>query len=191
MNWPARIYIKAFAQEGMDQVRDSEFIPIFQGWIRDSALEGTWIDVADYGHVHQGPGVLLAGHDGHLMTDREDGRLGLLYQSRRSQGLAPDLKRLLSACALLESAPSLSGRLKFSMDKLLVGVNDRLVIAAGLDEDAWGRAILEALREVGVTASLPATPGNDPHTGGKASRLSVTVRFDTAITMQSLAHFPA
>jgi adenylyltransferase/sulfurtransferase len=38
-------------------------IPLFHRFIQERAVEGLLIDVADYLHVPQGPGVLLIGHD--------------------------------------------------------------------------------------------------------------------------------
>ena len=40
------------------------FVPVFHDWIRRGAVEGLLIDVARYGHVHHGPGIMLVGHEG-------------------------------------------------------------------------------------------------------------------------------
>ncbi len=60
-----------------------EFIPIFHHWIQNQELEELLIDVADYRHVPDGPGVVLITHDAHYAMDLADGRLGLLYSRRR------------------------------------------------------------------------------------------------------------
>ena len=60
-----------------------EFIPVFHDWIQTQQLEELLIDVADYRHVPQGPGVVLIAHDAHYAMDLTDARLGLLYSRRR------------------------------------------------------------------------------------------------------------
>ena len=58
-------------------------IPVFHGWIRDNLLDGLPIDVADYKHVPNGPGLMLIGHDGDYAIDFANGRSGLWYSHKR------------------------------------------------------------------------------------------------------------
>ena len=45
-------------------------IVVFHDWIRTRALdEDVLVDVADYGHVKGGPGVLLVCHEGHYVIE--------------------------------------------------------------------------------------------------------------------------
>ncbi len=60
-----------------------EFIPVFHDWIQTQQLAELLIDVADYRHVPQGPGIALIAHDAHYVMDLTDARLGLLYSRRR------------------------------------------------------------------------------------------------------------
>lgn len=132
--------IKFFAVEPAD-VRLTEFIPVFHRWIQNHVADGLLIDVADYSHVVDGPGVLLVAHEGNYAMDKTGGRLGLLYV--RKQPLAGDLaERLaraaeiaLEACRDLERTLDLAGRLKFRTDEILVLANDRLV--APNTEETW------------------------------------------------------
>ena len=115
-----------------------EFIPIFHHWITTHELEELLIDVADYRHVPDGPGVVLITHDAHYAMDLTDGRLGLLYSRRRETqpGLrdiqsAEDRLRsvwqcALTACQRLTAHPALAGRLQFRGNELLLRCNDRL-----------------------------------------------------------------
>src|ERR1700733_4094441 len=89
-----------------------EFIPVFHGWIRQQKIEGhQLIDVHDYSHVANGPGILLVAHEGNFSMDQEDGRLGLFYYRKRelSGTLEANLKTVvntaLNACKLLEAEP--------------------------------------------------------------------------------------
>lgn len=106
-------------------------IPVFHTWIRENKLNDFVIDVGDYGHVTNGPGVVLIGHGSDYYLDVTDGRFGLLYSRKRALeaddegSLVDALRRALLATSLLESEPSLPG-LRFSLGDILVRVNDRL-----------------------------------------------------------------
>lgn len=106
---------------------------IFQGWIRDKRLgEEMLIDVADYAHVHHGPGIMLIGHQADYALDESEGRTGLLYSRKRDFGgefpeqLGEALRRLKTAAEALQAEAALPAPLTFANDELLVRVNDRL-----------------------------------------------------------------
>jgi hypothetical protein len=115
-----------------------EFIAVFHDWIQTQQLEELLIDVADYRHVPQGPGVVLIAHDAHYVLDLSDARLGLLYSRRREThpsrgailGVEDRLRSVwrcaLTACQRLEAHPVLHGRLQFRGHELLLRCNDRL-----------------------------------------------------------------
>lgn len=115
-----------------------EFIPIFHHWIQAQELEELLIDVADYRHVPEGPGIVLITHDAHYAMDLADGRLGLLYSRRREtqprqraiRSVEDRLRSVwqcaLTACQRLAAHPALSGRLQFRGNELLLRCNDRL-----------------------------------------------------------------
>lgn len=108
------------------------FMPIFQRWIQEDRLPGLLLDVADYTHVADGPGMVLVAHEGQYVMDGVEGRLGLLYSHRRGVAgdfdarLAESFRRALRACALVESEPSLQGRVRFATGDILFRANDRL-----------------------------------------------------------------
>ena len=114
------------------------FIPIFHHWIQTQCLDELLIDVADYRHVHNGPGVILVAHDAHYAIDAGDGQLGLLYSRRREthpsrasfddarERLASVFQCALAACQRLEAEAAFQGRLRFRTDRLSLRVNDRL-----------------------------------------------------------------
>ena len=107
------------------------FVPIFHRWIQKSTLPGTLIDVADYAHLPQSPGVVLVAHEAILMIDETEGPRGLLYirKTPLAGTLTPRceavLRAGLQACALLEQEPDLKG-LKFKAGEAWVLSNDRL-----------------------------------------------------------------
>jgi hypothetical protein len=129
--------LKLFLHEAVS-VDLETFIPLFHRWIQDQRLQELLIDVADYRHVHHGPGMVLIAHDAHYAMDMAQGRLGLLYSRRREthpsrqtlQSVADRLRSVfhcaLTACQELETDPALQGRLWFRGDELLLRLNDRL-----------------------------------------------------------------
>ena len=128
-----RIGIKFFAENSAD-VRAKEFVPIFHSWIQKQSVEAhQLIDVHDYSHVHNGPGILLVAHEGNFSTDMSNGKLGLMYFRKLPSGgttedvLRSCLKAAQQGVALLEAEPTLAGKLRFRQDELLVISNDRLL----------------------------------------------------------------
>ena len=123
-----RIGIKLFADSPAPvPVRD--FIPVFHSWIQKQAIEHhLLIDVHNYSHIHNGPGILLVAQEGNFSIDMTDGRMGLLYYQKKSTNdMASILKTALAACKLLESDPAFGGRLRFRTDEMWVITNDRLL----------------------------------------------------------------
>lgn len=129
--------LKLFVQDPAE-VDLAALIPVFHGWIQTQALDDVLIDVADYRHVHHGPGVILVAHDAHYAMDTADGRIGLRYSRRRethpsrrgiqevTERLASVFRSALTACYLLEQSSALPGHLRFRGDVLSLRLNDRL-----------------------------------------------------------------
>jgi len=126
-----KIVVKYFAAEP-GSVKPGEFIPVFHRWIQKHAVEGMLIDVADYGHLPGGPGVVLVAHEADYFVDTMEGPLGLLYnrkapsQGRLSDRIASAFRAALGACVKLETEPEFQGRLKFRAGEALFLSNDRL-----------------------------------------------------------------
>jgi hypothetical protein len=124
-----RIGIKLLADSSAPvPVRD--FIPVFHTWIQKQAIEHhLLIDVHNYSHIHNGPGILLVAQEGNFSIDMAEGRMGLFYYRKKSgNDFASVLKTALAACRLLESDPAFGGRLRFRMDEMWVVTNDRLLV---------------------------------------------------------------
>jgi hypothetical protein len=116
-------------------------IPVFHRWIQERSLDELMVDVADYTHVPEGPGVVLVCHDAIYSLDQGGGALGLLYSRRREthaslgpiatldDRLASVFRRALVACGKLERERDLAG-LTFPLDRFELAINDRRVGAA-------------------------------------------------------------
>ena len=108
-------------------------IPVFHSWIQDQVCEELLLDVADYRHVHGGPGVLLIGHEADYSLDNTDNRLGVRYKRKAvleggNQGrLSQAARAALSACQRLEQDTRLNGKLHFNGQDIEILVNDRLL----------------------------------------------------------------
>jgi len=86
------------------------------------------IDVHDYSHMQEGPGILLVAHEGNFSIDMGGGRPGLLYYRKIPTTLSPGehlatiLRSAIEAVRLLER----DARVQFNLDEVLVLANDRL-----------------------------------------------------------------
>ena len=114
-------------------VKLEAMIPVFHGWIQSKACEEIMIDVADYRHVHAGPGVVLVGHQADYSVDNTDNRLGIRYNRKATlEGSNRDrfsqaLRAALRACQRLEADEKLSGSLRFNGQDMKLFVNDRML----------------------------------------------------------------
>jgi len=131
-----KFQVKLYTRAG--DIELSKLVPVFHEWIRVKKIpDELLIDVADYAHVPQGPGVVLIGHQSDYYLDVADDRPGLLYSRKR--GFAGDFnasvddafRRALSACRHLEEESRLD--FEFATDEVLFRVQDRL---AAPNEDA-------------------------------------------------------
>lgn len=79
---PKRLAIK-FNLKQNPSTQAKDIVPVFQRWIQDHSIEGMLIDVIDYKHVTDGPGVLLVADEGDYGYDFADGQVGLQYLRKR------------------------------------------------------------------------------------------------------------
>jgi len=124
-------------------------IPIFNNWIKDHVFEELLLDVADYRHIPDGPGVMIIGHQADYSVDNTDNRLGVRYNRKtpldgtNDQRLRQAARAALLACQRLESEPALQGRLRFNGRDVELFFNDRLLVP---NTDATREAIRPELK---------------------------------------------
>lgn len=148
-----RLTLKLYADVGSD-FSPARVVPVFHALIRERSLKDeVLIDVADYSHVHDGPGVVLIGHGSDYYLDLGEGRPGLVYARKRegpseTEALVKDaFGRALAAAQLLEQSPDLG--LRFRTDELRLSVPDRLrAPPADATLAALGPALARALAAV-------------------------------------------
>lgn len=159
------INVKLFAATG-SRVHWPDLIPVFHRWIRDNVLPGIPIDVADYSHVPEGPGIMLVAHDAFFSVDNRAGHLGFLYNRRTATdgdlaaNLAEAYDSALSAARKLELEID---DLRFDADRFEMFVNDRMLAPNNAGTDAAIRPAVEALYQerIGKPASV-SLDSSDP-----------------------------
>lgn len=128
---PHRIAAKYFVTEPA-AVALPAFVPVFHRWIQERRVDELLIDVVDYKHVHEGPGIVLVGHEADYALDLGRGRPGLRYSRKRQgygdlrEGLRLVVRQALLGCHLLENESSFEGRITFGTDELEIAFLDRL-----------------------------------------------------------------
>jgi len=191
----AKIDLKVFAaangRDGGTPLELERVIPVFHRWIQERVLDELLVDVADYTHVPEGPGVVLVCHDALYALDGAGGELGLLYSRRREthpslgtiasldDRLASVFRRALAACDRLEREESLGGALRFPGDRFLVAVNDRRVTAEQAGE------LAAALGRLAAWLLPGETPAIEIHQRA-GDRLAASVRRDRAAGVAEL-----
>jgi hypothetical protein len=164
-----KLQIKVFTKNTAS-VPVTPVVPVFHEWIKQGAFSELLIDVVDYAHVHQGPAVLLVGHESDYSLDLREGRPGLVYSRKRGGPSDPvelvldGLRRALSACKKLEDDASIEPRFAFSGERLEIRLNDRRLAA---NDEATFRdvkpVVEQALRKVyGDVGFSVSRRENDP-----------------------------
>jgi hypothetical protein len=173
-----RLGVKFFAADPAS-IRIEEFIPVFHGWIQKQAIPNhLLIDVHDYSHIHQGPGILLVSHEGNFSLDLSEGRPGLYYNRKTPTGLPPAahvaavIQAAVEACRLLEK----DARLRFTTEQFLIIANDRL--EAPNDENTF--AALQPILSAALREALD-------HSEFKLSRVSADPKERLTILVEGLS----
>lgn len=165
---PKRISAKIFATDPSAEVDLHAFIAVFHEFIREKKVEGLLIDVADYSHVPEGPGIVLIGHDVDYSIDQSAGRAGLLTLRKRIEGekLADLLDDSVRKCLLAVKAVQENGSTgtSFSTQALRVQLVDRLAAPNSDQGYASFRSEFEGLaqRLFGDGASVERADADEP-----------------------------
>src|SRR5262245_60635035 len=166
---PLRLAVKLFATRAIPRAELHPFIAVFHRFIQQAAVPGLLIDVADYAHVPDGPGVILIGHEVDYGIDLAGGRTGLLTTRKRVDGdatlpevLRDTLGKALAAARAIEADDSVSVR--FAPDAVEIAFPDRL--AAPNTASAFEAACKElqpiAAAVFGAAARFENSAGSDP-----------------------------
>ena len=122
------INVKLFVRDP-EEVDLEAVVPVFHGWIQGQIFDELLLDVADYSHVPDGPGVVLIGHEADYALDNTDGRLGVRY-NRKAPWPGSNRERLLQATrSALNAFQRLEQdfNLHFNNREIEIVVNDRML----------------------------------------------------------------
>ena len=121
------------AFEDPGQIDLGGLIPVFHSWIQDQVSDELLLDVADYRHVPDGPGIILIGHEANYSVDNVEGRLGLRYNRKaviagtNQDRLEQAFRSVVRAAQRLEEDAPEGGKLAISGHDIEVWINDRLL----------------------------------------------------------------
>jgi hypothetical protein len=124
--------VKMLVKEPQEAALDA-LIPVFHSWIQGQVFDELLLDVADYRHVHDGPGVILIGHEANYSVDKTDAKLGVRYNRKAAldgsnqDRLQQATRAAVTACRRLETEPGLEGKFRFNGREMEFFVNDRLL----------------------------------------------------------------
>jgi hypothetical protein len=139
-----KIVIGCFAVE-REPVPLTAFIEVFHGWIQ--ASDGVYYDVADYSHMHHGPGIVLVAPDFNVSVDETGGRRCFLFSQKtllegsNQERLTRVFQNALEHCQRLQAEPALRGKIEFRFDEFEITLNDRLLAPAG--DESYGALKVE------------------------------------------------
>jgi hypothetical protein len=182
-----KLSVKFFVEQP-DNIPLTQFIDVFHGWIQ--ASDGDYHDVADYSHVHAGPGIVLVADDANISIDETENRRGLLFKQKRhlSGSNEERLRAVMAAavknCRKLEAEPGLRGKIRFGADEAVIWVNDRLV---GTNTEQSFQELKAEVEPFGKklygNAELAFERDTDPW-----KRLHVRMKSSAALNIDSLWH---
>ncbi len=118
-------------------------IEVFHQWVSEQVFDDVLVDVADYRHVSQGPGLFIIGHEFNYQLGLRTSRWEFSCVQKRSlksheNPLRITFGRAIQACRLLEDSLGEGGM--FISQEVRVGTRDgrcKEISPAELEEFAW------------------------------------------------------
>ncbi|HLB30095.1 MAG TPA: hypothetical protein VJN91_01065 [Gammaproteobacteria bacterium] len=184
-----RLGVKWLAEESAP-LNLLDLIPVFHRWIQDHTLDNLLIDVAEYTHMHHGPGVLIIAHEGNYGYDETHGERGLVYYSKQplpetdlAARMAVVARKGLEACVCFSREANLGAQVTFPCNRLEIFANDRLQTP---NTDAAWEAFAQAAQTLAVRlfpdqACKIERRSNDPR-----ERLAAIIRTEQATGPEAL-----
>ena len=159
-------------------------VPVFHRWIQVGRTGELLLDVADYRHVHHGPGIVLVGHEADYAVDTAGGRVGLRYVRKRSpsDSLSGAIRQAVGAAA--KGARWLVEDMGLGTDYIGAG-SFELVIVDPLhypNDDANLWRVAKALSRIFLSAGVQA-----PHVARTIADLAGAARVGRAHVAEALA----
>ncbi len=131
-----------------DAVSD-RLLAVFSRWRGEEGEE--IIDLQDYAHVPDGPGIVLVSKRWVLSVDWAAGRPGVLLSTRRrlqgshDERFAQALQLLLEKAQRLLAEPEMQGAAQPNCGELQVTINDRVLFSGADEAESQLRGALESI----------------------------------------------
>ena len=162
-----------------------DFIPVFHRWIQDNIFDDhLLIDVADYSHILDGPGVMLISHEGNFSLDQENKQPGIMYM-RKTEIAGSFTKRFnMVLSTVIKVANRLSDininkQINFKPNLFRFIANDRLYAGNTADnQDLYKQKIQKAL-----DGKYPGCQFEFRDVSDENERLAFTVNFSNDINI--------
>ncbi len=179
------VNVKIFV-DGEMTVDWESFIVVFHRWVAEQAMDEMLIDVADYRHVPNGPGVVLVGHEADYAMDNTGGRAGLRYNCKVARENSNEdrvrhaLAAAAGACLLLEAE---FADLRFSRHEFELTINDRALAPNNNQTlEACGSELPKLLQNVLGVSEVDLDYNRDPR-----CLFGAVVKLGSPIDLESLA----
>lgn len=110
-------------------------ISILHDWISNQDLEEILIDVADYRHVPDGPGIILIGHQANISLTEDNRCITLCYNRKiatkgtNEERFRQAVRGALIVCEKLELDERLTGKMNFECQEIEILINDRIFVS--------------------------------------------------------------
>ena len=170
-----KLAVKIFVEQP-NTIPLTDFIDVFHRWIQRT--DGAYHDVADYSHMHAGPGIVLIANDANVSMDESGNRRGLLFSQKgplagsNREKLRHVLRGVIANCRKLEAERSFDGKLRFDRSEFEISVNDRAVaVNSGAASRALEVDVAPIAREIFGDAQIGFARHRDPR-----RRLSLCVK---------------
>jgi len=141
-----RIQIK-IASNAEPKVNLEPLIAIFARWRKETNPAAEWVDLADYAHMVDGPGVMLIGHRCYIGFDLAK-PLGVIYAARKglTGGLKERIASTFHSCfemtQRLIREPEFPKNVALLTNSLDIRFNDRLATPNNAETDMELRPVL-------------------------------------------------
>ncbi len=160
-----------------------DFVPVFHNWIQDKAIDDhLLIDVTDYSHILDGPGVMLIAHEGNFSLDQESQQPGIMYMRKTdiSGSFTERFNKVLSTvikAANRLSDKDVSKQVDITLNSFRFIANDRLYAENTADnQDLYKQKIQKAL-----DGRYPDSQFEFGDVSDENERLAFTVNFSNDI----------
>ena len=162
-----------------------DFIPVFHNWIQDKVIyDHLLIDVADYSHIPDGPGIMLIAHEGHFSLDQESYKPGIMYMRKTDidgdfkQRFVQVLTTTIQAANCLRNN-NINKKINFINNSFRFIANDRLFANNTIENQTlYQDKIQNVLAEV-----YPESRVEYEDLSGENERLAFTVNFSNNINI--------